>query len=95
MAYGADQHVVTREGVFFSQTAVVTFGGAYAVLAYIAQHAVEDLHWLRPGEMMDGLALAETTPGPLIMVVQFVGFLAAYRSRRLSIHGLQRSSVRH
>lgn len=74
------QHVVTREGIFFSQTAVVTFGGAYAVLAYIAQRAVEDLHWLRPGEMIDGLALAETTPGPLIMVVQFVGFLAAYRS---------------
>lgn len=73
------QHVVTREGFFFSQTAVVTFGGAYAVLAYIAQRAVEDLHWLRPGEMLDGLALAETTPGPLIMVVQFVGFLAAYR----------------
>jgi len=75
---GAD-HVVTREGVIFSQTAVVTFGGAYAVLAYIAQRAVEDLHWLRPGEMIDGLALAETTPGPLIMVLQFVGFLAAYR----------------
>jgi chromate transporter len=73
------QHVVTREGIFFSQTAVVTFGGAYAVLAYIAQRAVEDLHWLRPGEMIDGLALAETTPGPLILVVQFVGFLAAYR----------------
>ncbi len=73
------QHVVTREGLFFSQTAVVTFGGAYAVLAYIAQRAVEDLHWLSPGEMMDGLALAETTPGPLIMVVQFVGFLAAWR----------------
>jgi chromate transporter len=73
------QHVVTREGIFFSQTAVVTFGGAYSVLAYIAQRAVEDLHWLRPGEMIDGLALAETTPGPLILVVQFVGFLAAYR----------------
>lgn len=73
------QHVVTREGIFFSQTAVVTFGGAYAVLTYIAQRAVEDFHWLRPGEMLDGLALAETTPGPLIMVVQFVGFLAAYR----------------
>lgn len=73
------QHVVTREGIFFSQAAVVTFGGAYAVLAYIAQRAVEDLHWLHPGEMLDGLALAETTPGPLIMVVQFVGFVAAYR----------------
>jgi chromate transporter len=75
---GAD-HVITREGVIFSQTAVVTFGGAYAVLAYIAQRAVEDLHWLKPGEMIDGLALAETTPGPLIMVLQFIGFLAAHR----------------
>ena len=59
----------------------MTFGGAYAVLAYIAQRAVEELHWLRPGEMIDGLALAETTPGPLIMVLQFVGFVAAYRYR--------------
>ncbi len=66
-------------GVFFSQAAVVTFGGAYAVLAYVAQQAVETHHWLAPGEMLDGLALAETTPGPLIMVVQFVGFLAAFR----------------
>jgi chromate transporter len=72
-------HVIAREGVIFSQTALVTFGGAYSVLAYIAQRAVEDLHWLRPGEMIDGLALAETTPGPLIMVLQFVGFLAAFR----------------
>ena len=75
---GAD-HVLTREGAIFSQTAVVTFGGAYAVLAYVAQRAVEELQWIRPGEMIDGLALAETTPGPLIMVLQFVGFLAAYR----------------
>jgi chromate transporter len=74
------QHVITREGVFFSQTAVVTFGGAYAVLAYVAQRAVEDFGWLRPGEMVDGLALAETTPGPLIMVLQFVGFVAAWRN---------------
>jgi chromate transporter len=72
------QHVVAREGFFFSQTAVVTFGGAYAVLAYVAQRVVEHLSWLRPGEMVDGLALAETTPGPLIMVLQFVGFVAAY-----------------
>lgn len=72
-------HVIVREGFFFSQTAVVTFGGAYAVLAYVAQRAVEQLAWLRPGEMIDGLALAETTPGPLIMVLQFVGFVAAYR----------------
>ena len=60
--------------------AVVTFGGAYAVLAYMAQQAVETYGWLKPGEMLDGLGMAETTPGPLIMVVQFVGFLAAYRS---------------
>jgi chromate transporter len=59
---------------------VLTFGGAYAVLAYIAQRAVEDFGWLAPGEMLDGLGLAETTPGPLIMVVQFVGFLGAYRN---------------
>ena len=59
--------------------AVVTFGGAYAVLAYVAQQAVEHYHWLRPGEMLDGLGMAETTPGPLIMVTQFVGFMAAYR----------------
>lgn len=72
-------HVVTREGLFFSQAAVVTFGGAYAVLAFVAQRAVEQLGWLHPGEMIDGLALAETTPGPLIMVLQFVGFVAAYR----------------
>jgi chromate transporter len=65
--------------LFFSKMAVVTFGGAYAVLAYVAQQAVEAYHWLRPGEMLDGLGMAETTPGPLIMVLQFVGFLAAYR----------------
>jgi chromate transporter len=57
----------------------VTFGGAYAVLAYVAQEAVETYGWLKPGEMLDGLGMAETTPGPLIMVTQFVGFLAAYR----------------
>jgi chromate transporter len=65
--------------VFFSKMAVVTFGGAYAVLAYVAQQAVENYGWLTPGEMLDGLGMAETTPGPLIMVLQFVGFLAAYR----------------
>ena len=65
--------------VFFSKMAVVTFGGAYAVLAYVAQQAVEHYHWLRPGEMLDGLGMAETTPGPLIIVTQFVGFMAAYR----------------
>jgi len=73
------QHVLVQIGVFFSKAAVVTFGGAYAVLAYVAQQAVEAHQWLRPGEMLDGLGLAETTPGPLIQVVQFVGFLAAYR----------------
>jgi chromate transporter len=72
-------HVIVHEGTFFSQAAVVTFGGAYAVLAYVGQRAVEDFGWLQPGEMIDGLALAETTPGPLIMVLQFVGFIAAYR----------------
>jgi chromate transporter len=70
--------VLAREGIFFSQAAMVTFGGAYAVLAYIAQRAVVEFHWLTPGQMLDGLALAETTPGPLIMVVQFVAFLGAY-----------------
>jgi chromate transporter len=77
--FGSDS-VFVREGLFFSQAAVVTFGGAYAVLAYIAQRAVEVYGWLRPGEMLDGLGLAETTPGPLIMVVQFVGFLGAFRN---------------
>jgi len=65
--------------LFFSQMAVVTFGGAYAVLAYVAQEAVGGYGWLQPGEMLDGLGMAETTPGPLIMVTQFVGFMAAYR----------------
>jgi chromate transporter len=59
--------------------ATVTFGGAYAVLAYVAQQAVEHYGWLKPGEMLDGLGMAETTPGPLIMVLQFVGFIAAFR----------------
>ncbi|HSE83928.1 MAG TPA: chromate efflux transporter [Thermodesulfobacteriota bacterium] len=72
--------VYVTEGIFFSKTAVVTFGGAYAVLAYIAQQAVETYGWLKPGEMLDGLGMAETTPGPLIMVVQFVGFMGAYRN---------------
>ncbi|OLP56475.1 chromate transporter [Rhizobium rhizosphaerae] len=72
-------NVFTEIGLFFSKMAVVTFGGAYAVLAYVAQEAVGHYGWLRPGEMLDGLALAETTPGPLIMVLQFVGFLGAYR----------------
>jgi chromate transporter len=71
--------VFTTQGLFFSGTALVTFGGAYAVLAYVAQRAVEVYAWLTPEEMVSGLALAETTPGPLIMVVQFVAFLGAYR----------------
>jgi len=73
-------HVLSKLGTFFSQVAVVTFGGAYAVLAYVAQQAVTVYGWLSPAEMLDGLALAETTPGPLIMVLQFVGYLAAYRA---------------
>ncbi|CAB4686845.1 MAG: chromate efflux transporter [Actinobacteria bacterium] len=71
--------VLVDQGLFFSGTAVVTFGGAYAVLAFVAQQAVSVYHWLAPGEMARGLALAETTPGPLVMVVQFVAFLGAYR----------------
>jgi chromate transporter len=76
---GADS-LWTQMGTFFSTMAVVTFGGAYAVLAYVAQAAVESYGWLAPGEMVDGLGLAETTPGPLILVLQFVGFLAAFRA---------------
>jgi chromate transporter len=72
--------VFTQQALFFSGAAVVTFGGAYAVLAYVAQQAVQVYGWLSPGEMVRGLALAETTPGPLIMVVQFVAFLGAYRA---------------
>ncbi|WP_223427256.1 chromate efflux transporter [Alcanivorax limicola] len=75
--------VFTQIGIFFSQLAVVTFGGAYAVLSYMAQQAVEHHGWLSAGEMLDGLGLAETTPGPLIMVVQFVGFLGALRDSGL------------
>ena len=75
---GSD-HVFSNIGVFFSKMAVVTFGGAYAVLAYVSQEAVQTYNWMAPGEMIDGLAMAETTPGPLIMVTQFVGFMAAYR----------------
>jgi chromate transporter len=77
-ALGPD-HVFSNIAVFFSKMAVVTFGGAYAVLAYVSQEAVLTYQWLGPGEMIDGLAMAETTPGPLIMVTQFVGFVAAYR----------------
>jgi len=72
-------HVTTDIALFFSKLAVVTFGGAYSVLAYMAQQAVDTYGWLTPGEMLDGLGLAETTPGPLILVTEFVGFLAGYR----------------
>ena len=72
-------NVFTQISLFFSKLAVVTFGGAYAVLAYMAQQAVDNYHWVTAGQMLDGLGMAETTPGPLIMVTQFVGFLAAWR----------------
>lgn len=78
LIFGSD-HVLTKLAVFFSQLAIVTFGGAYAVLAYMAQDVVQLHGWLQPGEMLDGLGLAETTPGPLILVTEFVGFLAAFR----------------
>jgi chromate transporter len=73
------KHVLVEIGLFFSKLAVVSFGGAYALLAYMAQQAVETHHWMTAPEMVDGLGLAETTPGPLILVTQFVGFLAAFR----------------
>jgi chromate transporter len=73
------ENVFSTIAIFFSKMAMVTFGGAYAVLAYVAQQAVENYGWLKPGEMLDGLGMAETTPGPLIMVLQFVGFMAAFR----------------
>jgi chromate transporter len=72
-------NVFSQIALFFSKMAMVTFGGAYAVLAYVAQQAVEHYHWVNPREMLDGLGMAETTPGPLIMVLQFVGFMAAFR----------------
>lgn len=78
MALGPD-HVFVDIGLFFSKLAVVSFGGAYALLAYMAQEAVETYRWMTAPEMVDGLGLAETTPGPLILVTQFVGFLAAFR----------------
>ena len=73
-------HIYVQQGMFFSQVAVVTFGGAYAVLSYMAQQTVGHYGWLSAGEMLDGLGMAETTPGPLIMVTQFVGFIGAYRN---------------
>src|SRR5215203_565007 len=74
-----EANVFSQIAIFFSKMAMVTFGGAYAVLAYVAQQAVENYQWLHPGEMLDGLGMAETTPGPLIMVLQFVGFMGAFR----------------
>ncbi len=79
VALAGPDSVWSKIAIFFSKMAVVTFGGAYAVLAYVAQAGVEHYRWLTPTEMLDGLGLAETTPGPLIMVTQFVGFLAAFR----------------
>jgi chromate transporter len=73
-------HVLTQEGIFFSKASLVTFGGAYAVLPYVAQQAVETHEWLSATQMMDGLGLAETTPGPLVLVLQFVGFLGGFNS---------------
>ncbi len=79
--------VYTQSSIFFSKAAVLTFGGAYSVLSYVDQQAVDHFHWLEKREMVDGLGLAETTPGPLIMVVQFVGFLAAWR------HGVEETGL--
>jgi chromate transporter len=78
-AWLGTDNVFSQIAMFFSKMAVVTFGGAYAVLAYVAQEAVQTFGWLKPGEMLDGLGMAETTPGPLIMVLQFVGFMGAFR----------------
>jgi chromate transporter len=80
LAFLGPDNVFSQIAIFFSKMALVTFGGAYAVLAYVAQQAVEGYGWLKPGEMLDGLGMAETTPGPLVMVLQFVGFMGAYRT---------------
>lgn len=80
VSFFGPQSVFVTLGTFFSQAAMVTFGGAYAVLVYVGQQAVEHFGWVTPREMLDGLGMAETTPGPLIMVLQFVGFMAAYRN---------------
>jgi chromate transporter len=76
-AWGWDG-VLTQMAWFFTKAALLTFGGAYAVLPYVYQGAVDHFHWLTPGQMIDGLALGETTPGPLIMVVSFVGFVGGW-----------------
>ncbi len=80
LVIGTAPPVFGQIAIFFSKLAVVTFGGAYAVLAYMAQAAVDTYHWLSPTEMLDGLGMAETTPGPLVMVTQYVGFMGAYRA---------------
>ncbi len=87
LGLGAD-HVLARVAVYFSQMAVLTFGGAYAVLAWVAQAAVERFDWLSAAQMLDGLALAETTPGPLILVTQFVGFMAGWGAGGLAMASL-------
>jgi chromate transporter len=91
MALGFD-HKLAQLGYFFSKLAVVTFGGAYAVLAYMGQDVVTRLGWLEAGQMMDGLGLAETTPGPLILVTEFVGYVAAYRDGGIAL-GLAGAAV--
>jgi chromate transporter len=78
--FAGPANVLTQQAVFFSKAAMVTFGGAYSVLAYVAKECVETHGWLTPEEMLDGLGMAETTPGPLIQVVQFVGFMGAHRN---------------
>jgi chromate transporter len=75
----------TQMGWFFTKAAFLTFGGAYAVLPYVYQGAVEQYGWLHPSQMIDGLALGETTPGPLIMVVAFVGFVGAWQSPEVAL----------
>jgi chromate transporter len=87
LALGSDA-VLTRMGLFFTQAALLTFGGAYAVLPYVFQGAVEQHQWLSAGQMIDGLALGESTPGPLIMVVAFVGFVGAWNHAALGAHAL-------
>lgn len=87
MAWQSWSGTFTQMGWFFTKAALVTFGGAYAVLPYVAQNAIDYYQWLKPGQMIDGLALGETTPGPLIMVVTFVGFVGAWQATDLGLPG--------
>ena len=87
VAVAGRDSIFADQALFFTGAALVTFGGAYAVLAYVAQQAVQVYGWLTPSEMITGLALAETTPGPLIMVVQFVAFVGAYNDPGPSTRG--------